>query len=165
MGISTTYNTPFFCLTILTTPNGCSIASHILAQQRQKFHTGYNGPPHIHPQNCSFRWGGSTLPSTLHIPWATTPNCIQIHSAIFPQYIGQAQRLTHRQTDRQEKCTRKMTSSNILLTRRGLTTLLDQPTAEDFPVYYQHNIGHSYWSGELNWLHGIDVLTRGSSSG
>jgi len=58
----------------LTTPNGSSVDLHVLAQQCHKFPICYNGPRHIHPQNCPIYTVGRSAPlPTLHTLAPTYP--------------------------------------------------------------------------------------------
>ena len=88
-------------------PKDSSIGSCTSAQLCIKVPTGYSGMPQIHPQNCPFPSTITTLSNT-RIPRPTsptTPNGIQIHSAILPQYIFRTERQTDRWSRRQT-CTK-----------------------------------------------------------
>jgi len=84
--------------TLLTTPNGSWVASHTFTQVRHKFTLVTMGQPTFTPK-LPFPWGDLHPASTCLIlapSQPTTPNGIQIQSAVFPQYTGQ--RDTHIQT-------------------------------------------------------------------
>ena len=63
-----------------------------------KFPTRYKGPPLIYPQITHSHGAISTPLPTLRILGPTTPNAIQIQSAVFPQIIEQTHRLADKQT-------------------------------------------------------------------
>jgi len=68
----------------------------------QQVPIGYNGMPHIYPQNCLFpskisTW--SNTPISQPNPF-TTPNGIQIQPPVLPHYTLWTGRQTDRQTDR-----------------------------------------------------------------
>jgi len=77
--------------TPLTTPNDSSIALWNSTQRRNKVPIGYNGTPQIQPTNCPFPFDDHhrnlihPYRARPHSP-VTTPNGIQIWSAVSPQY-------------------------------------------------------------------------------
>lgn len=121
-GFGPRFNTPFLGPTPLTTPNGSMIFSHLLAQWRHKFPTGYNGQPHIHPKIVPYR-GRSVPLLTPHILGPTRPTTshgTQIKSAVFPLFTGQTD--TPRQSDRQRQ-TDRPTDKNVGLQRKRPVTI------------------------------------------
>ena len=84
------------------TPNGSSIGSRTFTQPRNKLLIGYNGSmrcPHGHPKISPFL--GRSPPIYCLILGSsrrTTPNGIQMQSAVFPQSTGQTDRHTGRPT-------------------------------------------------------------------
>jgi len=66
--MSTPFNTPMPGVTPLTTPNGSSITSCTSTQLRHKVPIGYNGMPHIHPQNAPLL-AAIANPNYLPHPW------------------------------------------------------------------------------------------------
>ena len=83
--------------TPLTTSNDSLIAVRTSAQLCNKVPMCYNGTPQIHPQNYPFDDHYQNLVHPFLNQPLTTPNGIQIQSAISPQYTLR----TDKQTDRQ----------------------------------------------------------------
>jgi len=102
--------------TTLTTPNDSSITLRTFTHICNKVPIGYNGTPCIHPQNCPFPRLIST-PSNTPIPrptQLTTPNGIQIQSAVFLQFTHQTDR--HRKTEMVLQNSVKCYTATIIMT-------------------------------------------------
>ena len=85
--------------TPLTMPNDISIGSRTVTHQCNKGPICYNGMHRIHPHNCPVPFDDHQ-PHLIHSS-LDRPHCIQIQSAVLPQYTFQTNRQTDRQTNRQ----------------------------------------------------------------
>jgi len=112
-------NTPMTGPTPLTTSNGSSIDLHTFTQLRHKVSSGYNGMPHINPQNYPLLWAISSTNYLSH-PRTQPTHHSKCHPdpAIFPQLTHWTDTQIDRQTSRwqgQQTCKNTRLRSVVLI--------------------------------------------------
>ena len=103
-GMWTPSNTPVPGMTPFTTANDSSIASHAFTQLYNNVSVGYNGTPHIHPQNCALPWSNrqpQLHASSLYPADRPLQTASRSHRLFFLQYTRQTDRWDSQQSSYQ----------------------------------------------------------------